>query len=223
MHPVLKAFVCGSISGTCSTLLFQPLDLLKTRLQTLQPAVNGSGRVGMVTLLFKVVRTESILGLWKGVSPYFTRCIPGVEIYCSTLYRIKQHFLTNCLPTVLKSFFLGRPSRRVAVACMLSITVVKTWYEMSNFSVTPFSGIYLMFYVQIENIAPYYKYQLDSGLVPLMNFGCGHIAGILASLAIQPSDVIKTHVQLSSKIISLGETLLALWRTLMMSKMGLKS
>lgn len=38
LHPVIKAFLCGSISGTCSTLLFQPLDLLKTRLQTLQPS-----------------------------------------------------------------------------------------------------------------------------------------------------------------------------------------
>lgn len=35
-HPALKAFMCGSLSGTCSTLLFQPLDLVKTRLQTMQ-------------------------------------------------------------------------------------------------------------------------------------------------------------------------------------------
>lgn len=41
LHPVIKAFLCGSISGTCSTLLFQPLDLLKTRLQTLQPSAPG--------------------------------------------------------------------------------------------------------------------------------------------------------------------------------------
>ena len=31
--------MCGSVSGTCSTLLFQPLDLVKTRLQTLQSGV----------------------------------------------------------------------------------------------------------------------------------------------------------------------------------------
>lgn len=31
---VLGAFVAGSLSGTCSTILFQPLDLVKTRLQT---------------------------------------------------------------------------------------------------------------------------------------------------------------------------------------------
>ncbi|KAK6269275.1 hypothetical protein J4Q44_G00394080, partial [Coregonus suidteri] len=46
-HPALKAFMCGSLSGTCSTLLFQPLDLVKTRLQTLQSNMQpGSARVG---------------------------------------------------------------------------------------------------------------------------------------------------------------------------------
>ncbi|XP_044272951.1 mitochondrial glycine transporter [Varanus komodoensis] len=227
MHPVLKAFVCGSISGTCSTLLFQPLDLLKTRLQTLQPSVNGLGRVGMVTLLFKVVRTESILGLWKGVSPSFARCIPGVGIYFSTLYMIKQRLLLDRPPTALESVLLGGASRTVAVVCMLPITVVKTRYESGRYGYesvcgalrniyrsegvqglfsgltatllrdAPFSGVYLMFYTQTKKIAPYD--QLDAALAPLVNFSCGTIAGILASLATQPADVIKTHVQLSSE------------------------
>lgn len=39
--------------------------------------------------------------------------------------------------------------------------------------------------------------RLDPVLMPLLNFGCGIFAGILASLATQPADVIKTHMQLS--------------------------
>ena len=31
--PVVKSFLAGSLSGTCSTLMFQPLDLIKTRVQ----------------------------------------------------------------------------------------------------------------------------------------------------------------------------------------------
>ncbi|XP_053120874.1 mitochondrial glycine transporter isoform X2 [Hemicordylus capensis] len=227
MHPVLKAFVCGSISGTCSTLLFQPLDLLKTRLQTLQPSVNGLGRVGMVTLLFKVFRTESFLGLWKGTSPSFIRCIPGVGIYFSTLYVTKQSFLQGRSPTALESVLLGGASRTVAIICMLPITVVKTRYESGRYGYesvhgalrsiyrsegvqglfsgltatllrdAPFSGIYLMFYLQTKKLISYD--QLDPLITPLVNFGCGAIAGILASLATQPADVIKTHMQLSSE------------------------
>ncbi|XP_027307281.1 mitochondrial glycine transporter isoform X1 [Anas platyrhynchos] len=225
MHPVLKAFICGSISGTCSTLLFQPLDLLKTRLQTLQPPAGGSGRVGMVTLLFRVVRTESLLGLWKGVSPSFARCIPGVGIYFSTLYTMKQNLLVDRSPTALESVFLGATARAISGICMLPVTVVKTRYESGRFGYrsvyaalkniyqtegargmfsgltatllrdAPFSGIYLMFYTQTKKLTP--QDQLDPVLMPLMNFGCGIFAGILASLTTQPADVIKTHMQLS--------------------------
>uniref|UniRef100_A0A8D0HU17 Mitochondrial glycine transporter n=1 Tax=Sphenodon punctatus TaxID=8508 RepID=A0A8D0HU17_SPHPU len=225
MHPILKAFICGSISGTCSTLLFQPLDLLKTRLQSLQPSLNGSGHVGMVNLLLKVVRTESLLGLWKGVSPSFARCIPGVGIYFSTLYTTKQFFLLERSPTALESILLGAGSRTVAGICMLPMTVVKTRYESGKYGYesvfgalrniyqteggrglfsgltatllrdAPFSGIYLMFYTQTKKVSPHD--QLDPALSPLVNFSCGIFAGILASLATQPFDVIKTHIQLS--------------------------
>ncbi|XP_078515312.1 mitochondrial glycine transporter isoform X2 [Lissotriton helveticus] len=222
MHPVLKSFVCGSLSGTCSTLLFQPLDLVKTRLQTLRPP--GNGKLGMVALFLKVVRTESLLGLWKGASPSFIRCIPGVGLYFSTLYSMKQHFLLGQDPTAMESILLGTTSRAIAGICLLPITVVKTRYESGKFGYrsvfgalnniyrtegtrglfsgltatllrdAPFSGIYLMFYTQTKRILPE---EQDPAFAPLVNFGCGVLAGVLASVVTQPADVIKTHMQLS--------------------------
>ncbi|XP_026257398.1 mitochondrial glycine transporter isoform X2 [Urocitellus parryii] len=182
LHPVIKAFLCGSISGTCSTLLFQPLDLLKTRLQTLQPSDHGSRRVGMLAVFLKVVRTESLWGLWKGMSPSIVRCVPGVGIYFGTLYSLKQYCLRGHPPTPLESIMLGMSSRSVAGVCMSPITVIKTRYEsgkygyesiyaalrsiyrseghrglFSGLSATllrdaPFSGIYLMFYSQTKGL-----------------------------------------------------------------------
>ncbi|KAM8978401.1 mitochondrial glycine transporter isoform X1 [Sarcophilus harrisii] len=225
LHPVIKAFLCGSISGTCSALLFQPLDLLKTRLQTLQPAYHGSKRIGMVSLLYKVVRTESLLGLWKGISPSIARCVPGVGIYFGTLYYMKQYFLLEQSPTALQSVLLGIGSRAVAGVCMLPITVVKARYESGKYGYesvhgalkniyrteghrglfsgltatllrdAPFSGIYLMFYNQTKKVVM--KDELDTAFIPFVNFSCGAFAGILASLVTQPADVIKTHMQLS--------------------------
>ncbi|XP_064133593.1 mitochondrial glycine transporter isoform X2 [Loxodonta africana] len=184
LHPAIKAFVCGSISGTCSTILFQPLDLIKTRLQTLQPLAHGSSHVGMFAVLLEVVRTESLLGLWKGMSPSIVRCVPGVGIYFGTLYSLKQYFLRGHPPTALESVILGAGSRSVAGVCMSPITVIKTRYESGRYSYqsismalrsiyrseghrglfsgltatllrdAPFSGIYLMFYTQTKNIVP---------------------------------------------------------------------
>lgn len=226
-YPVLKAFMCGSVSGTCSTLLFQPLDLVKTRLQTSQPNEKASGRVGMVSVLVNVVRTENVLGLWKGVSPSFVRCIPGVGIYFSTLYSLKQHFFPDRSPKALESVFLGAGARTVAGVCMLPVTVVKTRYESGCYKYksvfgalkniyhtegskalfsgltptllrdAPFSGIYLMFYTQTKKVIP--QEHFDPILRPLLNFSCGIFAGILASISTQPADVIKTQMQVSSE------------------------
>lgn len=232
VHPAVKAFMCGSLSGTCSTLLFQPLDLVKTRLQTLQSGVQpGSGRVGMVSVLLSVVRTERLLGLWKGVSPSFVRTIPGVGIYFSTYYSLKQHFLQDRRPAALEAVLLGGGARTVAGVVMLPVTVIKTRFECGRYSYrsvmgalrsvcqaegpaalfsglmatllrdVPFSGIYVMFYSQTKASLP--KEISRSPAAPVANFSCGVLAGVLASLITQPADVVKTHVQVNPQLKTL--------------------
>lgn len=218
--------MCGSLSGTCSTLLFQPLDLVKTRLQTLQSnAKPGAPKVGMFTVFLHVVRTENFFGLWKGVSPSFVRCVPGVGIYFSTFYSLKEHFFQDQAPNAGQAVLLGAGARTVAGVAMLPVTVIKTRFESGRYNYAsvagalrsvyqtegpralfsgltatllrdaPFSGIYVMFYSQAKRALP----QEVSGTVygPLVNFGCGMVAGVLASLVTQPADVVKTHIQVS--------------------------
>lgn len=228
-HPAIKAFMCGSLSGTCSTLLFQPLDLVKTRLQTLQSNLHpGSARVGMVTVFLSVVRTERLLGLWKGVSPSFVRTIPGVGIYFSTYYSLKQNFFQERNPGAVEAVLLGAGARTVAGVFMLPVTVIKTRFESGRYSYgsvvgalrsvcqtegpgalfsglmatllrdVPFSGIYVMFYSQTKATLP--KEISMSAYAPLANFSCGILAGVLASLITQPADVVKTHVQVNPQL-----------------------
>ncbi|KAM9391909.1 mitochondrial glycine transporter A-like isoform 1-T7 [Pholidichthys leucotaenia] len=228
-HPVIKAFMCGFLSGTCSTLLFQPLDLVKTRLQTLQNGVQpGSARVGMVSMVLSVVRTERLLGLWKGVSPSFVRTIPGVGIYFSTYYSLKQHFLQDGTPGPVQAVLLGGSARTVAGIVMLPVTVIKTRFECGRYSYgsvtgalcsvcrtegpaalysglmvtllrdVPFSGIYVMFYSQTKAALP--TEISSSSSAPLANFTCGILAGVLASMITQPADVVKTHVQVNPQL-----------------------
>ncbi|XP_031150979.1 mitochondrial glycine transporter A-like [Sander lucioperca] len=228
-HPAIKAFMCGSVSGTCSTLLFQPLDLVKTRLQTLQSGMQpGSGRVGMMTVVLSVVRTERLLGLWKGVSPSFARTIPGVGLYFSSYYSLKQHFLQDRSPGAAEAVLLGGSARTVAGVFMLPVTVIKTRFECGRYSYgsvtgalrsvcrtegpaalfsglmatllrdVPFSGIYVMLYSQAKASLP--KEVRSSASAPLANFSCGVVAGVLASLITQPADVVKTHVQVNPQL-----------------------
>lgn len=225
-HPALKAFMCGSLSGTCSTLLFQPLDLVKTRLQTIQKnAKPGAPKVGMFSVLVQVIRTENFFSLWKGVSPSFVRCIPGVGIYFSTFYSLKQHFFHERAPNAGEAVLLGAGARSVAGVSMLPFTVIKARFEsgcynyvsvagalksmyqtegvrslFSGLTATllrdaPFSGIYVMFYSQTKKSLP--PDVASAPYAPLVNFSCGVVAGVMASLATQPADVVKTHIQVS--------------------------
>nr|XP_025973642.1 LOW QUALITY PROTEIN: mitochondrial glycine transporter-like [Dromaius novaehollandiae] len=59
----------------------------------------------------------------------------------------------------------------------------------------PFSGLYLIFYAHTKKLTP--QDQLDPAPMPLLNFGRGIFVGILALLATQPADVIKTRMQVS--------------------------
>ena len=85
MSPMVKAFLAGSMSGTCSTLLFQvffsleklenrvtinllqPLDVVKTRLQS---SATHSSMFGEATA---VMTAEGLRGLWRGVLPSLYR------------------------------------------------------------------------------------------------------------------------------------------------------
>ncbi len=77
-HPMLKSFVAGSLSGTCSTLLFQPFDLVKTRIQNANFAFSTSTGASTTAItapnritgvLVDVVKNEQVIGLWRGTVP----------------------------------------------------------------------------------------------------------------------------------------------------------
>ncbi|XP_042555411.1 mitochondrial glycine transporter [Dipodomys spectabilis] len=225
LHPTIKAFLCGSLSGTCSALLLQPLDLLKTRLQTPpQLAHPGCRRAGMLAVCVDVVRAERLRGLWRGLAPSVLRCVPGVGIYFCALHSLERRLRGP--PSPLQALLLGASARSLAGLCTLPVTVVKTRFESGQFGYrsvpaalrsihraeggrglfrgltatllrdAPFSGIYLMFYRQTRGLALRVTGRRDAAPAPAVNFGCGLVAGALASLATQPADVVKTHVQL---------------------------
>ncbi|XP_078450601.1 mitochondrial glycine transporter isoform X1 [Lampetra fluviatilis] len=238
----LRAFLCGALSGSCSTLLLQPLDLVKTRLQLLSAAsLPRSPRVRMVSVLTHVVRTESVRGLWKGLGPSLVRCVPGVGIYFCTLHSLEESFFRDRAPSALDSLLLGLSARTVSAVCMLPVTVVKTRYESGRFkyrsvfgalsSIRKTEGIRALFsgltatlardapfsgiYVMIYTQA---KHMLLHGVeregqAPT-RFACGVLAGVVASLVTQPADTIKTYMQMEPHRFShTGQTFVAICRS----------
>lgn len=91
-NPVFKAFLAGTFSGTCSTVLFQPLDLVKTRLQQTGSAKSNS----MITVVRNVLQTDRVIGLWRGIAPSIAKTVPGVGLYfVSTLRDCSNDAIAN--------------------------------------------------------------------------------------------------------------------------------
>ena len=128
-NPVMKAFLAGSLSGTCSTLLFQPLDLVKTRVQSHM----GEGRMSIARVITNVVSQDSLAGLWRGLVPSMAKTVPGVGLYFSSMHYMKT---TVCegRPSHLQSIMIGCSARTVAGSIMIPFTVIKTRFESRSYN-----------------------------------------------------------------------------------------
>ncbi|XP_033213586.1 mitochondrial glycine transporter-like isoform X2 [Belonocnema kinseyi] len=223
-HPILKSFLAGSFSGTFSTILFQPLDLIKTRLQDRVSNNAGRGKSGMVKTMVQIVQNENIFGLWKGMTPSITRVIPGVGLYFSSLHWIRHVLELEDPLTPFQAVSLGITARSMSGALLIPITVVKTRFESGVYKYNsigealriiykyegvkglssglvptllrdaPYSGLYLMFYTQLKNTVSTELPHYSH--VTSTHFCCGIVAGICASVITHPADVVKTKMQL---------------------------
>lgn len=135
---LVKAFAAGSLSGTCSALLFQPFDLVKTRLQVEGTALSSAERLklggsnGMLYTFYSVARREHIGALWRGLVPALSRCVPGIGMYFCALHGLSR--FTSEERTLVESVLLGASARTIAGITLLPVTVVKTRYESGFYS-----------------------------------------------------------------------------------------
>lgn len=220
LNPMVKAFLAGSCSGTCSTIMFQPLDLIKTRLQ--QGHEGHQGGLSMRRVVGEVVtRQGGVLGLWRGLGPSLARTVPGVGLYFSSVTWLREN-ICDTRPTCVQSVLVGGLARGFAGSVLIPATVIKTRLESGLYSYNgvvsalkhiiktegvrgltaglgptlardvPFSGLYLMFYEQLKQQL---TFSCSTSTAPTL---AGLGAGLLASLVTHPADVIKTRMQLSS-------------------------
>eukprot|EP01089_Gocevia_fonbrunei_P015085 TRINITY_DN4310_c0_g2_i5.p1 TRINITY_DN4310_c0_g2~~TRINITY_DN4310_c0_g2_i5.p1 ORF type:complete len:241 (-),score=29.81 TRINITY_DN4310_c0_g2_i5:275-997(-) len=92
---LLDTSIAGGVSGIAVSIASCPVELLKNKLQAQGAAVGSSkGPVytGTFDCLFKVLKSEGILGLWYGLNITFIREIPAYAAYFWTYEYLRRTF-----------------------------------------------------------------------------------------------------------------------------------
>lgn len=86
-------FVASMISGLVTTIASMPVDIAKTRLQSMKYVDGVPEYKGAVDVLGKVVKQEGFFSLWKGFTPYYFRLGPHTVITFIFLEQMNKSYM----------------------------------------------------------------------------------------------------------------------------------
>ncbi|KAH9921546.1 solute carrier family 25 member 38 [Epithele typhae] len=169
MSNVSQHLLSGALSGFASTIILQPFDLLKTRIQ--QPDQLNKLRLSPLapqsTFIFRtardIVQNDGLVGLWRGTTASLLRNVPGVAMYFTGLnqfraflatspyfarlraQRTPDAYSTSTLPKLTaQGNLLAGALTRVTVGLVLNpFSVIKARYESSYHSYSSLSGAFI--------------------------------------------------------------------------------
>lgn len=220
----LESFKGGCVAGFAASVLLQPLDVIKTRLQG--QVLTQAGPGSLLNTTRTILKENGLLGLWRGIVPTVARATAGPGLYFVFLEEMQALEAKESNQWIL--FVQGATARAIAGTILCPMTVIKTRYEMSQLKTNPSvlrtlytiakeeklrglfsglgpmlvrdvpqSGLYLFFYSSV--FKPMYKSVLPASLSTETNVtACSAFTAAGVSTAITlPADVVKTRLQVA--------------------------
>ncbi|XP_023315746.1 brain mitochondrial carrier protein 1-like [Trichogramma pretiosum] len=95
--PMWLTFFASLVGGTCVAVTMQPFDVVATRVYNQRTDAAGKGVLytGLFDAFYKILKTEGITGLYKGVFPTWLRIAPHT-VLCLVFYeKFDQFFSEN--------------------------------------------------------------------------------------------------------------------------------
>lgn len=129
------SLLSGASAGLLSAVLFQPLDLVKTRLQVAASGTAASSAnsppLSMTGTLRTIAAVEGPLALWTGLGASVIRLSSGIGLYFGTLSLLESQ-VSSVFPGASnpwKTFAVGASARTLSGLMLLPVTVVKARLE----------------------------------------------------------------------------------------------
>lgn len=84
-------------SGLVTTIASMPVDIAKTRIQSMKIVDGKPEYKGAVDVIVKVARNEGFFSLWKGFTPYYFRLGPHTVLTFIFLEQMNRLYKVNVL------------------------------------------------------------------------------------------------------------------------------
>lgn len=211
-------FIAGSLAGIMEHCIIYPVDVIKTRMQCLNPDPKSKYK-GIYDAFIKIVKNEGIFRPVRGMSVVAFGAGPAHALYFSSYEHIKKNFSGKLRPgdNSLTNAIAGGFSTLLHDSIMVPSDVIKQRLQMYN---SPYRGIYdcINSMFKTEGIRSFYKSyftQLSMNIPfhsthlvtydyvqmimnptreynPITHSVSGAIAGALAAALTTPLDVCKT-------------------------------
>ncbi|CAG0879048.1 unnamed protein product [Cyprideis torosa] len=92
---IILHFWASMISGLVTTIASMPVDIAKTRIQSMKKSPTGKAEYsGALDVLSKVIRNEGFFALWKGFTPYYARLGPHTVLTFIFLEQMNSFYKT---------------------------------------------------------------------------------------------------------------------------------
>mmetsp|Transcript_6365 Transcript_6365/g.19244 ORF Transcript_6365/g.19244 Transcript_6365/m.19244 type:complete len:315 (+) Transcript_6365:115-1059(+) len=150
----LSHFLAGATSGGVSTILLQPLDVVRTRMQMSEAFGRSVGIInqlgtapnsGVWKTAAAIVRKDRIFGLYRGVTPSLLKNTCGNGMYF--LFLRKVNALLQAEDGSVSSFgklIAGASARSLSAVVVCPLSVISTRFELLELA-TKYSGIWHAF------------------------------------------------------------------------------
>jgi len=122
-QPLVQQVTAGLLSGASAVLIFNPLELLKTKLQLKPP-----GSATTVSVIREVVHKCGVTGLWKGTTPAALRASILTASQCATYDTVKAQVIrwSGCRDDLGAQFATSMVTGVVTTTATAPIDIVKS-------------------------------------------------------------------------------------------------